>query len=187
MKVLVNGGVNLSGREGWWAEAYSPELGWVLGASGDGAVSDERDSEELYEILEKQVVPQFYDRDAGGIPRRWVGLMRGVMARLAPQFSSNRMLLDYLDRFYVPATRAFVRRQGQEVRLGRDLTAWSAAVSAHWHEVRFGEVDIRREGDQWRFHVHVYLGDVQLEWVRVELYAEAGGGLPAACIPMHGG
>ncbi|HEX8777192.1 MAG TPA: hypothetical protein VF738_03665 [Rhodanobacter sp.] len=60
-------------------------------------------------------------------------------------------------------------------------------MSAHWHEVRFGEVDVRAEGDQWRFHVHVYLGDVRLERVRVELYAEAGDGLPAACIPMHGG
>lgn len=183
MKALVNGGLNLSALDGWWAEAYDPACGWAI----DGHGGDDEDAQCLYRLLEEEVVPCFYERDAQDIPRRWIERMRASMARLAPQFSSNRMLLDYLDRFYVPATRAFVRRQGQEARLGRDLTAWSAAVSAHWHEVRFGEVDIRREGDQWRFHVHVYLGDVQLEWVRVELYAEAGGGLPAACIPMHGG
>ncbi len=173
MKVLVNGGINLSGREGWWAEAYSPELGWVLGASGDGAVSDERDSEELYEILEKQVVPQFYDRDAGGIPRRWVGLMRGVMARLAPQFSSSRMLTEYVEEFYLPAAAEFARRFGAGGKAAKRLLDWEIALRRRWGGVHIGGTVAKNESEHRVLSVPVYFGDLDPDAVRVEICADA--------------
>ena len=93
MKVLVNGGLNLSELDGWWAEAYSPEVGWALGDGkehGDDPAWDAAEADALYEILEQQVIPDFYTRDHDGIPTRWVLTMRESMARLTPQFSANR-------------------------------------------------------------------------------------------------
>src|SRR6202142_2813068 len=99
MKVLVNGGLNLSELDGWWAEAYTPDVGWALGEH-DGVTSDSRDAEDLYAALEQRVVPEFYDRDDHGIPRRWLARIRASMAALAPTFSSNRMVLEYAERVY---------------------------------------------------------------------------------------
>ena len=93
MKVLVNGGVNLSELDGWWAEGYEPELGWAIGDGrehGDDPAWDATEAEELYELLEREVVPQFYTRDENGIPAAWVARVRESMARLTPRFSSNR-------------------------------------------------------------------------------------------------
>lgn len=97
MKVLVNGGLNLSELEGWWAEAYAPEVGWALGDGQEHLEPDwdAREAEELYKRLEQEIVPEFYTRDTQGIPRPWVARMRASMAHLAPRFSSNRMVREY--------------------------------------------------------------------------------------------
>ncbi len=95
MKVLANGGLNLSELDGWWAEAYAPEVGWALGDGlehdHDPAV-DAAEAERLYELLEEEIIPEFYDRDADGIPRRWIARVRESMAGLTPRFSTNRMM-----------------------------------------------------------------------------------------------
>ena len=88
MKVLVNGGINLSELDGWWAEAYTPEVGWALGDGqehGDDPAWDAAEAEALYDLLEREVIPEFYTRDANGIPTAWVARMRESMARLTPQ------------------------------------------------------------------------------------------------------
>ena len=98
MKVLVNGGLNLSELDGWWAEAYTPEVGWAL---GDGREHDNDtawdavEAGQLYDLLEQQVVPEFYRRDENGIPTAWVARMRESMARLTPRFSANRAVREY--------------------------------------------------------------------------------------------
>jgi len=178
MKILVNGGLNVSTLDGWWAEAYDASCGWAI----DGRGGDAEDAESLYRILEDEVVPCFYDRDARGIPLQWVQRMRSSMSRLTPTFSSNRMLLDYTERFYLPAVSAFRQR-----RSACDLATWSSQVTSHWHEVRFGDVDVRLEADRWRFRAHVYLGSVHPEWVRVEVYADGHDGSPVTCIRMDAG
>lgn len=180
MKTLVNGGLNLSVLDGWWAEAYDPAYGWAIGDHGD----DADDAQSLYRLLEEDVVPAFYERDARGIPLRWIERMRASMSQLAPRFSSNRMLRQYLEEFYAPAARAFLQRQRHDAQLARELSAWHATLSSHWHEVHFGAVDARLDGDHWRVDVPVYLGDVRLEWIKVELYAQAQGEQPLACIAM---
>src|SRR5439155_7947547 len=108
MKVLVNGGLNLSELDGWWAEAYSPEVGWAIGDGkehGDDPGWDKAEAEALYALLESEIVPEFYTRDKG-IPKRWVARMRESMARLTPFFSANRTVREYAEGRYLPAAAA---------------------------------------------------------------------------------
>jgi starch phosphorylase len=173
MKVLANGGLNLSALDGWWAEAYAPEVGWAIGAAeAPGPHTDAADAEQLYCRLEQEAVPMFYDRDARGIPGAWVKRVRASISSLAPLFSSNRMLQQYLDAFYRPAAAAFRRRREDQAKLGKALHAWHTKVLANWHEVHFGEPRVERRGHQWYFDVPVYLGAVSSEWLKVELYAD---------------
>jgi starch phosphorylase len=177
MKVLVNGGLNLSELDGWWAEAYCAEVGWALGDGHEHAEPDwdAREAEALYAMLENDVIPMFYARDAYGIPCAWVARMRASMARLAPHFSSNRMLCEYIERVYEPAAAAFRRRRAESGQLARTLHAWQRTLETHWNEVHFGALEVRQEGDQWVFRVQVYLGAVPPHAVRVELYADPVG------------
>jgi glycogen phosphorylase len=106
MKVLVNGGINLSELDGWWAEAYAPDLGWALGDGqehGDDPGWDAAEAEMLYERLEREVIPEFYARNDQGIPTAWVARMRESMARLTPLFSADRAVREYTEQHYLPA------------------------------------------------------------------------------------
>lgn len=185
MKVLVNGGLNLSELDGWWAEAFAPEVGWALGDSrehGDDPAWDTAEAEALYRTLEAEVVPCFYDRDASGIPTRWVARIRESLARLAPRFSSNRMVREYTERFYVPAAAAYRRRAAEHGKLAAELDHWLTHVHACFGQVRIGRVDVERKAGGSRFEAHVYLGELAPEDVCVELYAEPQ---PAAESPVR--
>jgi len=181
MKVLVNGGLNLSELDGWWAEAYAPDVGWAL---GDGREHfepgwDEAETEQLFPLLEREVVPAFYDRDADGIPRGWVARIRASLSRLTPRFSSNRMLADYLERLYLPAAGDFRRRTADNLHLARELKSWLGELRRHWDAVHWGNLDVESVDGRHAFRVQVYLGEIDPDAVRVELYAEPGpGGMP---------
>jgi starch phosphorylase len=175
MKVLVNGGLNLSELDGWWAEAYDPEVGWAL---GDGQEHDEAgwdgvETGQLFTLLEREVVPQFYDRDAEGIPRAWVARIRASLARLTPRFSSNRMLAEYLDDYYLPAANAYWQRADHGLQQARTLCQWYRALHRHWHAIHWGNLDVQPGAGAHEFRVQVYLGDIQPDAVGVQLYAEA--------------
>ncbi len=189
MKVLVNGGLNLSELEGWWAEAYAPEVGWALGDGQEHLEPDwdAREAEELYQRLEQEIVPEFYTRDTQGIPRPWVARMRASMAHLAPRFSSNRMVREYVEQIYIPAAAAFQRRIAQGGQLAQELQAWQAQLAAHWGDVRFGNLEASQEGSRLSFTVQVYLGEVAPHWVQVELYAEPVGDGAPLCQAMDRG
>jgi starch phosphorylase len=173
MKVLANGGLNLSVLDGWWAEAYAPEVGWALGDGREhGPEWDARDADQLYQILEQEIVPVFYARDGHGIPQAWIERMRESMARLTLQFSANRMVREYTTDYYVPAAAAFRRRSANGAAAARQLAAWIADVERKWSALRFGSIEVTGTPDQHRFEVAVYLDDLAPESVRVELYAE---------------
>ena len=177
MKVLVNGGLNLSELDGWWAEAYSPEVGWAIGDGrehGDDPSWDTSEAEALYALLESNVIPEFYGRDERGIPRPWVARMRASMARLTPSFSANRVVRQYTDERYLSAAAAFRRRHDNRGSLGSDLIAWQADLAKHWSSVRFGSTSVQQQGEQYFFQVQVYLDDMSSEAVKVELYADGG-------------
>jgi starch phosphorylase len=176
MKVLVNGGLNLSELDGWWAEAYSPEVGWAIGDErehGDDPSWDATEAGTLYALLETQVVPEFYARDDRGIPRRWVARMRESMARLTPAFSSNRAVRQYTDEHYLSAAAALRQRAKNRGSLGADLVAWQAELAKHWSALRFGSATVQRQGQQYLFQVQAFLHAMNPDAVRVELYAEA--------------
>jgi starch phosphorylase len=182
MKVLVNGGINLSELDGWWAEAYTPEVGWALGDGqehGDDPAWDADEAEALYDLLEQKVIPEFYTRDANGIPSAWVARMRESMARLTPRFSANRAVREYTELHYLPAAAAHRARAADKGALGEQVVNWLQTLEQKWPALHLGEVKVETTGEQYVFEVQVYLGELDPNAVRVELYAEgANGGEP---------
>jgi starch phosphorylase len=175
MKVLVNGGINLSELDGWWAEAYTAEVGWVLGDGkehGDDPPWDVAEAEALYGLLEREVIPEFYTRDPNGIPVAWVARIRESMGRLTPRFSSNRTVRMYTEQYYIPAARAYRERAADKGVMGTQLVHWQRALEQNWSNLRFGEVKVAGDGEKHVFDVQVYLSGLDPNTVRVELYAE---------------
>jgi len=175
MKVLVNGGINLSELDGWWAEAYTPELGWALGDGqehGDDPAWDAAEAEALYDLLEREVVPEFYTRDKEGIPTAWVRRMRESMARLTPDFSANRTVREYTEQYYLPAAVAYRQRFAEKGAAGREVVDWRHSLEEKWATLHFGEVKVETRGEQHVFDVQIYLNDLDPDAVRVELYAD---------------
>ena len=175
MKMLVNGGINLSVLDGWWAEAYTPEVGWALGDAqehGDDPDWDARDAEALYDLLEKEVVPEFYSRDEQGIPKAWVERMRESMACLTPRFSADRAVREYTENFYLPAASAYMDRAAEKGKKGNAIVDWQKSLEQHWTALRFGEVTSSTDGNHLIFETQVYFGDLDPQAVRVELFAD---------------
>jgi starch phosphorylase len=175
MKVLVNGGINLSELDGWWAEAYVPEVGWALGDGqehGDDPAWDAAEAVTLYERLEREVIPEFYARDKHGIPTAWVARIRESMARLTPRFSANRTVREYTEQHYLPAASAYRGRAANKGALGKQVVDWKQSLEQKWATLYFGEVKVETRGDQHVFEVQVCLSDLDPQAVRVELYAD---------------
>ena len=180
MKVLVNGGINLSELDGWWAEAYTPEVGWVLGDGqehGDDPSWDAAEAEALYDLLEREVIPEFYTRDANGIPTAWVARMRESMARLTPRFSANRTVREYTELHYLPAAAAYRARTADKGALGKQLLNWCETLDQKWAALHFGEVKVETSGDQHAFDIQVYVGELDPNAIWVELYADGTPGV----------
>ena len=175
MKVLVNGGLNLSELDGWWAEAYTPETGWALGDGrehGDDPAWDAVEAGARYDLLERQVVPEFYTRDKKGIPVAWVARMRESMACLTPRFSANRSVREYTEQYYLPAAAAYLRRAANKGAEGATIANWKHEVEKNWANLRIGEVTADTRDGQHVFTVQIYLNSIAADAVRVELYAD---------------
>ncbi|MHB8919630.1 MAG: alpha-glucan family phosphorylase [Halothiobacillus sp.] len=187
MKVLVNGGINLSELDGWWAEAYTPEVGWALGDGqehDDDPIWDAAEAVALYDLLERAVIPEFYTRDEQGIPRAWVARMRESMARLTPRFSTNRVVREYTERHYLPIAAAYLARSANKGEFGVDMMSWQQTLSQKWAILRFGEVNVETVGKQHIFEVQVYLDDLDPTAMRIELYADGVDGRAAERVEM---
>jgi starch phosphorylase len=175
MKVLVNGGINLSELDGWWAEAYTPEVGWALGDGrehGDDPAWDAVEANALYDLLEREVIPEFHTRDESGIPTAWVQRMRESMARLTPRFSANRTVREYTEQHYLPAASAYRERAAEKGAVGLRMVKWQHTLDEKWAALHFGEVKVETRGEQHVFEVQVCLNDLDPKVVRVELYAD---------------
>ncbi len=182
MKVLVNGAINLSELDGWWAEAYTPEVGWALGDGqehGDDPAWDAAEAGALYDLLEGEVIPEFYTRNEQGIPTAWVGRMRESMARLTTQFSANRAVREYTEQHYIPAAAACLKRTADKGAVGTQIVNWQHYLEQKWDTLRFGEIKVVSDGGMHVFIVELYLGGLDPKSVRVELYADGvNGGEP---------
>ena len=183
MKVLVNGGLNLSSRDGWWAEAYRPELGWAL---PDGSHRC-RGRRRLYELLEREIVPAFYERDDAGIPPRWVNRVRASMSQLTPRFSANRALRQYVDEHYTRGAEAYAQRSADGAARATELVKARAELGAHWPLLRFDAVVIEQTPTGQHLSVAVYLDDADVDAIAVELYADGTDGGAPLRIPMRRG
>ena len=175
---MVGGCYNLSELNGWWAEAFSEDIGWSIG-DGQEHYSDPSwdavEAEQLYQRLENDIIPLFYDRDAQGLPRDWLMRIRNSMMKLAPQFSSNRMVQEYVEKLYHPAAMAYQQRSAKKGQLAKQLVSWHNALTLHSPQIRFGNVEAVKTDKSWSFQVQVYLGEILPEQIRVELYADAPG------------
>lgn len=182
MKVLVNGGINLSELDGWWAEAYSAEVGWALGDGrehGEDLAWDAAEAEALYALLEREVTSEFYSRDRNGIPIAWVARMRESMAKLTPQYSSGRSVREYTEQHYLPAAQRYRQRAADHGAEGQRIVAWHTAVQRQWEALSFGKSKVETVAGQHRFEMSLNLGSLPADSVLVELYAESpGGGAP---------
>jgi starch phosphorylase len=178
MKVPANGGLNVSCLDGWWPEAYNGENGWVIGDGrvyDDLAYQDHVESESLYNLLEREIIPLFYDRTEDDLPRKWVARIKESMKTIVPRFNTNRMLRDYASMMYLPALRRVRKVSADDYALARSLATWKDRLRSHWHEVRVAEVraagaQVLKVGDQLPLRARVHLGSIPPEDVAIEAY-----------------
>jgi starch phosphorylase len=176
MKVLVNGGLNLSELDGWWAEAYSPKVGWAIGDGkehGEDPAWDAQEAEALYALLEGEVIPEFYERDQRGMPSRWLGRIRESMAILTPEFSAGRAIREYTEEHYLRAANGYRERAAANSGLGIRLLLWQQEIARNWNTVRLGTVGVETHDGRHVFHVHVLPGALKPDEIKVELYADS--------------
>ena len=189
MKVLANGGLNLSELDGWWAEAYEPGLGWAIGDGqehGNDSEWDRHEAEQIYGLLENEIVPTFYDRNERGMPEQWIGKVRSSMAKLTPHFSTNRMVREYVETYYRPLAEEYERRVAHDGAVGAQIFGWRHNLTSFWNTVHIGEAHSERHDDHYLIEVSLLLGEVPPEDVRIEVYAEPEDGAKAAhCTVMQ--
>ncbi len=183
MKAAVNGALNLSVLDGWWAEGYSPDCGWAIGSGetyDDPEENDAVEAEALYTLLEREVIPAFYARDSSGRPREWTTMMTSSIRALGSEFNTGRMVRDYAERAYMPAHRAAVALGGGAGTGARDLAAWRERMRAAWPEVSVrsavranGSVAV---GSDVEVELFATLGSLSAADVRVEVVAGAPDG-----------
>ncbi len=178
MKATANGVLNLSTLDGWWDEAYRPEVGWAIGRGEtyhDPAYQDQVEAEALYDLLERDVVSTFYDRDANGLPRRWIARMKASIGALCHFFNTHRMVRAYTERFYLPTVVHYRQLTVDGMSRAKALAAWKARVREHWPQVRIETVDVGpfaelQVGSEVHARARVHLGVLAPEDVAVELY-----------------
>lgn len=191
MKVLANGGLNLSQRDGWWAEACEGDVGWSIGDGEEHDPShDPVDAEQLYTLLEQEVVPAFYQRDAEGLPQAWLRRMRHSMSELVPRFTAERAVRDYTERYYLPGASAYLARATLDAGHAARLAQVSEQLHQHWPQIRFGPVQVDPGASGHQVELSLETGAIAPEWLQVQMYADGIDGQPARVLalePVPGG
>jgi glycogen phosphorylase len=182
MKAAMNGVINLSVTDGWWRESYDGHNGWAIKPASPALDAARRDAEEvrtLYELLQDHVVPLYYARNSEGVPAGWVAMAKESMATVAPRFNSMRMLEEYVEQLYRPATERGRRLAADDHAAARALAAWQAKVRAAWPGValrRVGEPPLRIEqGERWQIAVAARLNGLAPEDLAVEVMLQRTG------------
>ncbi len=178
MKATLNGAINLSILDGWWDEAYNVNTGWAIGRGeqyGDEKYQDEVESNSLYDLLEKEIVPLFYTRGAEDLPRGWIGKMKMAMRSIGPQFNTNRMVREYTEAMYLPSLDRYRNLSADNFKRTKNLSSWKSHMRSNWGTMRIQEVvaehqDGLKVGDGLNVHTKIDLGHLSPEDVSVELY-----------------
>ena len=177
MKASANGALNLSIPDGWWDEGFEPDVGWSIGAGetyDDLEYQNRVESEALYDLLEKEIAPVFYDRGPDGLPREWVRRMRGAIRKLAPMFSTNRMVRQYAEHFYAPASKRWDTLTADNMTAAKELAGWTERVTSGFPGIRVESVNddvngLCTVGRPIQVKVNVQLGQLTPEDVKVQL------------------
>jgi starch phosphorylase len=149
MKAAINGVLNVSILDGWWDEAYRPEIGWAIGHGEEMADEKQQDRLEaaaLYHLLESEVKPLFYQRGDDNLPRQWIIRMKAAMRLLGPYYNTNRMVLDYLSQGYTPAAKRVSLLSNKNTELARRIAAWRHQIWENWSKVRVERVSCSLDG-----------------------------------------
>jgi len=178
MKAACNGGINLSTLDGWWCEGFTPGAGWRIGLGEtyeDEHYGDQVEAQALYDLLEKEVVPLFYERGSNGLPRGWVAMMKRSMTRIAKAFNSHWMLQEYVKEIYSPATSRFGALVANQYQVAKDLAAWLDKVRQSWAQIRITAIDSDTQdglavGTELEVRAHVHLGPLVPQEVKVQIY-----------------
>ncbi|CAN5217647.1 glycosyltransferase family 1 protein [soil metagenome] len=178
MKAALNGSLNLSILDGWWAEFYDEENGWAIpsaDSAGDGAERDKLEADSMYDLIEHQIAPRFYDRAADGVPTKWVDSIRHTLATLSPALSADRMVKEYVERLYIPAAAAEHTISANSAQPARELAAWKARVTAAWPNVHVTHVEsggvdaVPQVGDDLHLRATIDTGGLAPEDLAVEV------------------
>ena len=179
MKVIYNGGLNFSIPDGWWAEAYQPDFGWSIGRGeeydeGEWEHQDYIESQALYNLLEQDIVPMFYQQARDGLPREWIRRIKSSMLKLAPFFNTQRMVQQYTDEFYIPRYQVSQKMRRPDFEQTAAFAAWREKLNRVWHEVAVLGIDIQdgdvEVGSHTEIQARIKLGSLCPQDVRVQLY-----------------
>jgi len=177
MKVAANGGLNLSIMDGWWCEGFNGNNGWAIGHGeeyDDLEYQDEIESEALYNVLEKEIVPLFYNSSSDGLPREWIQYMKNSIQSVGQQFSATRMAMDYLHRFYMPHSDYSKVLKANNYEQAKVLAAWKDSIIQRWNNVGIESVSDSsgelRVGELMQIEAIVKLAGIKPEEVIVEVY-----------------
>jgi starch phosphorylase len=178
MKAAANGCLNCSTLDGWWDEIYTPEIGWGIGQRQeheDVEFWDDIEADELYTLLEEQIVPMFYDRGDERMPRKWIEMMKNNMVTNCPSFNSNRMLEEYTENMYLPAHEKAEKLFADSFKKAKDLSAWKTKLKQEWNSLRFLNVETSdtkelNVASSFEIKTEVYLGKILPEDIDVQVY-----------------
>jgi starch phosphorylase len=178
MKAAFNGAINLSILDGWWDEAFNHDTGWAIGRGesyADEALQNEVEANSLYAVIEKDIIPAFYQKGRDGIPREWVALMKSSMVQLCPFFNTNRMVQQYTTKFYVPAMEKQEKLVTGNAARVKELAQWQSKVRRSWSKVKIDKVDTEgpsglNVGDVLKVSAQVELDGLSPDDIAVQLY-----------------
>jgi starch phosphorylase len=178
MKAAANGVLNCSILDGWWNEAYTTEIGWAIGSGedyDDRNLQDHVESNALYNLLEQEIVPLFYNRSSDGLPRGWIDMVKNSVKATGPVFNTHRMLQEYTEKYYIPAIQRHERLSKDGMALAKELAHWRERVRSYWSQVRVESVDSdipdeTKIDTENSVEVKIHLGALEPQDVKVELY-----------------
>jgi starch phosphorylase len=178
MKATLNGAINLSILDGWWDEAYNVRTGWGIGRGeeySDEKLQDDVESNALYDLLEKEIVPLYYTRGADGLPRQWISKMKSAMRSIGPQYNTNRMVREYTEKMYLPAIDHYTTLTADNFKRAKKFAVWKENLRRQWQTIKIGGVIVDdhmtlKVGESLTVRARIDLGQLKPEDVSVELY-----------------
>ena len=177
-KAAMNGVMHFSVLDGWWVEGYKQGAGWALPLESvyeDNNYQNELDSATIYTTIENEIAPAYYDKNSDGVSPEWVGYIKNTIAMVAKEFTTNRMLTDYCNQYYIPQNERYHKLAADEAKLAHEIAAWKNLVSQEWNNIRVvanSELDptyILSEADKMKVSVSLDLGRLKPEDVGVEV------------------